>query len=415
MEGFGPLIIEESDESSESFLSIEDQLAKFREQWQSELRSNKSGQNLDLNICQPTEEEEAKYLFLQGIEAERSHCLPEAIKYYRKAVQLVPDIEFRITEDDISRADNKRNRLDSESSILSDGLSEEIENIEDVLERLFILQAQEGIVCQMELSTNRTHFSNLPPEIIAHIIKWVVGKHLDVESLENLGMVCRGLFVSSRDEKIWRGICQQIWGINCSSVKKYGCWRNMYIHRPHLRYNGVYISKMSYLRQGEVSLDGLYNPFHIVEYYRYVRFYSDGRVVHLTSPEHPRSVVGVLKWNCRLQGLQYGYYKMAGDNVTVILKRRIAEKSTYQRYKSRRNKNGEALVEKQKFQAEFTVRNVGKRAGAQLVWNRYAVLALNQLDNEEDLMEFELKPATYPPLIFSQVRSYTAYAEEPLF
>lgn len=116
-------------------------------------------------------------------------------------------------------------RIDSESSTLSDSL---LVDLEDVIERLFLLQvfsfshfsyeflsifllykAQEGIVCQAELPTSRTHFSNLPPEIITIIIKWVVGKHLDIESLENLGMVCRGLFVCSRDEKIWKAICQQ--------------------------------------------------------------------------------------------------------------------------------------------------------------------------------------------------------------
>lgn len=412
MEGFGPLVIDESSESSQSVLSIEDQLAKFREQWQAELRNNRNDQNLDKSHCLPTEEEEAKYLFLQGVEAERNHSLPEAIKYYRRAVQLVPDIEFRITEDDIASADNKRNRFDSESSTLSDGL---LDDMEDIIERLFFLQAQEGVVCQAELPTNRTHFSNLPPEIIAHIIKWVVGKHLDTESLENLGMVCRGLFVCSRDEKIWKAICQQIWGVNCSSFKKYGCWRSMYINRPHLRYNGVYISKMSYLRQGEVSLDGLYSPFHIVEYYRYIRFYPDGRVVHLTSPDHPRYIVGLLKWNCRLQGLQYGYYKMTGEELTIILKRRQSEKSVYRGYKSRRNKNADNLSDKQKFQAEFAIRKAGKRTAAQLVWSRYAVLAHNQIDNEEELIDFELKPTTYPPLIFSQVRSYTAYADDPLF
>lgn len=143
----------------------------------------------------------------------------------------------------------------------------------------------------------------------------------------------------------------------------------MYINRPHLRYNGkissnlfddnlhgnlftgVYISKMSYLRQGEVSLDGLYSPFHIVEYYRYIRFYPDGRVVHLTSPDHPRLVVGLLKWNCRLQGLQYGYYKVAGEDLTIVLKRRQSEKYVYRGYKTRRNKNAENNSDKQKFQA----------------------------------------------------------------
>ncbi len=39
---------------------------------------------------------------------------------------------------------------------------------------------------------------------------------------------------------------------------------------------GVYISKMSYVREGEHSLDGFYRPYHTVTYYRYLHFFSDG-------------------------------------------------------------------------------------------------------------------------------------------
>ena len=40
---------------------------------------------------------------------------------------------------------------------------------------------------------------------------------------------------------------------------------------------GVYISKTSYVRQGEQSLDFYYRPYHLVSYYRYLRFFPDGK------------------------------------------------------------------------------------------------------------------------------------------
>lgn len=40
---------------------------------------------------------------------------------------------------------------------------------------------------------------------------------------------------------------------------------------------GVYISRASYVRQGEQSLDSFYSPWHLVEYYRYLRFFPDGK------------------------------------------------------------------------------------------------------------------------------------------
>lgn len=36
----------------------------------------------------------------------------------------------------------------------------------------------------------------------------------------------------------------------------------------HFISTGVYISKTSYIRQGEESLDGFYRAWHHVEYYR---------------------------------------------------------------------------------------------------------------------------------------------------
>ena len=41
---------------------------------------------------------------------------------------------------------------------------------------------------------------------------------------------------------------------------------------------GVYISRSSYVRAGEKSLDGLYKPLHTVVYYRYLRFFPDSKL-----------------------------------------------------------------------------------------------------------------------------------------
>ena len=58
---------------------------------------------------------------------------------------------------------------------------------------------------------------------------------------------------------------------------------------------GVYISKASYAREGEKSLDNFYRPWHLVEYYRYLRFFSNGTMLFLTTPEEPKQIVSKLK------------------------------------------------------------------------------------------------------------------------
>lgn len=80
----------------------------------------------------------------------------------------------------------------------------------------------------------------------------------------------------------------------------------------YLLFPGVYISKTSYIRQGENSLDGFYRAWHHVEFYRwmfdssgfhsilgltadsdyrYLRFFPDGQVVMLTTAEDPQAII----------------------------------------------------------------------------------------------------------------------------
>ncbi len=68
----------------------------------------------------------------------------------------------------------------------------------------------------------------------------------------------------------------------------------MYLTRPRLNYDGVYISKTSYVRAGEQSLDNFYSPWHLVEYYRYLRFFADGTVLFMTCAEEPKNIVNRL-------------------------------------------------------------------------------------------------------------------------
>lgn len=59
---------------------------------------------------------QAKALFLKGAEHERAGKLYEAIQFYKRAVQLVPDVEFKLYE---STKSKPRMRLDTDKS--SDG------------------------------------------------------------------------------------------------------------------------------------------------------------------------------------------------------------------------------------------------------------------------------------------------------
>lgn len=62
--------------------------------------------------------------------------------------------------------------------------------------------------------------------------------------------------------------------MNCGPTPGiYKSWRDMFIERPRIQFNGCYISKTTYIRPGEDSFqDHLYRPWHLVAYYRFLRY-----------------------------------------------------------------------------------------------------------------------------------------------
>ncbi len=63
----------------------------------------------------------------------------------------------------------------------------------------------------------------------------------------------------------------------------------MFLERPHLRFDGVYVSRNTYIRTGLTEWR-VKNPVHLVCYYRYLRFLPDGTLLYRTSPEIPSKV-----------------------------------------------------------------------------------------------------------------------------
>lgn len=401
---------------------IEADLERFRQQWCSELASRpkqngaeKEGHAENSKEQYPSIEEEARYLFLQGVHAERCHRLYEAIQYYRRAVQLVPDIEFRI--DDFCQAEQaheRRRRNESETSESSNGAAEEEdeEDLSNLALHFSKMSTNTNSICKTDYNQSICHISDLPAEVIQYILKWVVSNDLDVVSLESVAMVSRGFYLAARDEELWKNICYKVWGANCGSPRTYGSWRGMYLMRPHVRFHGCYISRMSYYRQGERSLDNFYKPFHLVEYFRYVRFFPEGKIVMWSTPEEPHSAVAKLKSrHVQVQGGLTGYYKMAGDQITAVLTRmKTQDKASYRYKRSKRNPEKTETI----FCAEFKlVERCGGRT-SQLNWLHYSNIVKHKSTGQETTSEFELNDQTYPRLIFSRVRSFTSETGSPL-
>nr|XP_047934045.1 F-box only protein 9 isoform X2 [Anser cygnoides] len=297
---------DDNERSGEANLQAE--LQMFRAQWMFELAPGVSSSGLETPPCRASprglgvksadtrgkqeiaKEEKAKELFLKAVEEEQNGALYEAIKFYRLAMQLVPDIEFRITYTRSPDGDGVGKRCvedNEEDGKMADLLSD--------FQQQLTLQDSSVKLCQPELDVNQTHISALPLEVLMYIFRWVVSSDLDLRSLEQLSLVCRGFYICARDPEIWHQVCLKVWGRSCNKLVPYSSWREMFLERPRVRFDGVYISKTTYIRQGEQSLDGFYRAWHQVEYYRYLRFFPDGQVMMLTTPEDPQSIVPRLR------------------------------------------------------------------------------------------------------------------------
>ncbi|XP_031631673.1 F-box only protein 9 [Contarinia nasturtii] len=421
---------DESDESSSSS-SPPDTLEQFREKWQKELNTtkrNKENDNIKKTIdCKEQKNEsndQAEALFMQGVELEKKGKVFEAMRMYRKAVHIDPDIEFKMY-DKLKTTIHLANNI-VETNPTTNQSSDDNKNVEDLSDVDLVHRFQTSIVNENGNLLNRGnadtgvivteggHISDLPTEIILFILRWVVSSNLDVRSLEQCSMVCKGFYLLARDMEIWRLACFKVWGHSIGALKdsKYTSWRQMYIERPRVCFNGCYISKTSYLRYGERSFqDQFYRPVHLVEYYRYIRFFPDGGVLVMTSTDEPSQIVGKLQQNGKHRNdVLKGNYKFSNDMVTIMVRKNKSKDHNHQeRIRGFTDYEKDAPT----FCLQFLMSYTKKRRIPQLEWKKYSIMQRKN-KYEELWSDFDLTPAIYPALIYSRVKSFDAISYQHL-
>lgn len=419
--------IEESQDEPSSSKIIHHDLENFRLQWKREIEisPNKEKTSSSHKVLPDIEEEKAKWLFLRGVQAEKLGKLEDAISLYRRAIQLVPDIEFRIEEsmDDFINNEYVEESSSDKSDVeenSSESVDEETDNLDLVSKfKKIAIETNATRICQPKLEQKMNHMSSLPPEIFIYILKWVVSEDLDIVSLEKIAKVCHGFYICCRDPEIWRLICFRTWDMNMDNPNKYGSWRNMFIQRPHLAFNGVYISKTTYVRYGEASFQDVnYKPCYLVEYYRYLRFFPDGVVLMLTTPDDPYQSIYKLRYKkSKDPNVLSGRFKLVGNTVMAVVKKSKSEiapapTNYYNRIRRQRQANIPE-VQDQTFHLELEIKNYKKRINCQLCWNRYSIHMVYR-NGHETVSNFDIVPANFPSFWFSPVKSYTAESESPL-
>jgi len=437
----GGQVEEEDDESSSSSptesSTIEDELESFRQKWKQDLAGGSSNFTSSLedngNVAKNNKnqnnntEEKARDLFLEGVEHEQNGELFEAIQKYRKAVNLVPDIEFKV-EEQRCRNDNTRNKETEKDGNETD---EDIEDIDpedpevneetDLLLKFSRLKLKGHSSQDVDTSNFATiHISSLPMEVLIHILKWVVSTELDLKSLENFSSVCRGFYVAARASDIWRRVCIQTWVAGLPIEEpSLGGWRTLFLSRPRVNFNGCYISRVTYLREGERGFQDneFYKSWHVVHYYRILRFFPGGRVVMGTTAEQPAVAVKLFnsRYNCAIQGCMFGQFRTINNHIHCILQKpKLPETKMNRRYSLKKKSRNPYVFEvpEQNFHMELEIK--GKKH-QKLHWLGYSILNKYK-DGREQLSDLDVTNITnYPTMIFSPVKSYTTETFQPLF
>jgi len=414
-----------------------DDLETFREQWRRELGRQPSDENTggkdSVDDNQEDEEDDvhvqARALFLQGVQFEESGKLYEAIRFYKRAEKLVPNIELQtfaytrrnMTKDVVEK--NPRVTIpDKASEVVEEDNEDEVSNLVAKFARLKTGSEYSGPMVQPDYEANMTHIGTLPSEVLNYILKWVVSSELDLASLERFSEVCRGFYLAARDDEIWRLVCAKTWGptsISSISSNIYPTWREMYLVRPRVSYSGCYVSKQSYIREGERGFQDheSHRAWHFVEYYRFIRFFPDGKVAMVMSADDQDLVakqMNTLKGCSNMQGVLLGDYKIV-DNVLVTVLHKVKEKKKAQPLRYRKKKNKDAMVyhevPEQDFHLEFYIKG---DFWQNLIWKDYNIVSKYKNGNERtDSLNIK-NQNNYPKLTFRWVESYHFESNSPL-
>jgi len=415
-----------------------DDLAQFRNQWKKELtgKTGGAGENnselQEAEVDQENQEDDvhrrARDLFMQGVYYEQDGKLYEAIRFYKKAEKLVPNIErqaYKFNAGKSNANNSKKETVKDNAAIDDNGNVEPINDneedcdISNLCAKFGKMRTNGQCAIVKEFESNTIHIGQLPSEVLNYIIKWVVSSELDLKSLENCSQVCRGFYMAARDEEIWKLVCFRMWGSSSLNRNFYASWREMFLTKPRIHFNGCYVSKMRYLREGERGFQDqeTYKAWHIVEYNRYLRFFPGGQVIMALSSDDEAIIAKQLNsksGGLNIPGAMSGRYKIS-DNVLVCVlhKPKSVPKKTTTRYKRRGRKEIDASYEvpDQDFHLEFYISG---SKWSLLEWKHFDLVSKYSNGNE-NVDNFQIRDQNkYPSVRFKYVGSYQFESLSPL-
>ncbi|XP_068663203.1 F-box protein 7 isoform X2 [Aristolochia californica] len=161
----------------------------------------------------------------------------------------------------------------------------------------------------------------LPDELLFEVFA-----KLTPYSLGRAACVCLKWRYTIRNPVFWRNACLKTW-LLCGPVENYrivqskydGSWRKMWLLRPRLRTDGLYISRNTYIRAG-VAEWMVTNPVHLVCYFRYIRFFPSGKFLYKNSSQKVKEVARFMNFRAAKADCVFsGRYTLVENQVEAAL------------------------------------------------------------------------------------------------
>ncbi|KAH0836746.1 hypothetical protein J3R83DRAFT_8481 [Lanmaoa asiatica] len=363
-------------------------------------------------------------IYRSAVHHEQESDLDEALRLYRQAFRLNPDVDRAYFKEEqrlqhLGRStvgmghrkmtSSNRNEgaegNDSRTTRAAEG-KESVhmnENLSGVLENF-----PQVLTFEPENDREGVPINMIPEELLLYILR-----NLDTTTLERFAAVSRKARVLSLDPSIWRVFVYLAYkppqipeAVSVQSiVNGYDTsYRQTYIEHPRLRLDGVYIAVCHYVRQG-LAENAWVNVSHLITYHRYLRFFPDGQVLSLLANEEyqPALVIPMLKPSLRMKGFYTGDWRLEGSSVLIT---NLVERPTHaphapSAHPSHHNHNPQPT--RYHFQMTLTLRS--KPLGR---WNKLDLVSYDSVNIEDgEIVPFPLKHER--PFWFSKVKSWAGY------
>ncbi|KAJ3675179.1 hypothetical protein LUZ60_004221 [Juncus effusus] len=162
---------------------------------------------------------------------------------------------------------------------------------------------------------------SLPDELLFEVFT-----RMSAYTLGRATCVCRKWKYMIRNPSLWRSACLKTWQI-CGAETNYkillskydGSWRKMWVYRPRIRTDGLYVSRNTYIHTGIPEFK-FTKTVHVVCYYRYLRFYPSGKFLSKISSQKVKEVVKYMHFRSSKNDCVFkGDYVLKDDEIEAAL------------------------------------------------------------------------------------------------